>query len=107
VRVKIEIDERLVRQAMRATEAETNEAVVEDALRLLIQTKRPLRHPAPCEAKSFGRATKRTPTRPPPIYAQLTARDSETESPKPIDRSMSEAVCWIRSSDSVSALLSP
>ena len=52
MRVKIEIDERLVRQAMRATEAETNEAVVEDALRLLIQTKR---H---CGIPPFARQTR-------------------------------------------------
>ena len=107
MRVKIEIDERLVRQAMRATEAETNEAVVEDALRLLIQTKRhcgipPLARQNPSEGRPNAPRRDRH-----PIYAQLTARDSETDSPKPIDRSMSEAVCWIRSSDSVSALLSP
>ena len=39
VRTNIDIDDRLMRQAMRSSGAPTKRAVVEEALRLLIQTK--------------------------------------------------------------------
>ena len=39
MRTNIEIDDRLMRQAMRRSGARTKRAVVEEALRLLIQTK--------------------------------------------------------------------
>jgi Arc/MetJ family transcription regulator len=39
VRTNIDIDDRLMRQAMRSSEARTKRAVVEEALRLLVQTK--------------------------------------------------------------------
>jgi Arc/MetJ family transcription regulator len=39
VRTNIDIDDRLMRQAMRATGSKTKRAVVETALRLLVQTK--------------------------------------------------------------------
>ena len=40
MRTNIEIDDRLMRQAMRSSGARTKRAVVEQALRLLIQTRR-------------------------------------------------------------------
>lgn len=40
MRTNIEIDDRLMRQAMRSSGARTKRAVVEEGLRLLIQTKR-------------------------------------------------------------------
>ena len=39
MRTNIEIDDRLMRQAMRSSGTRTKRAVVEEALRLLIQTK--------------------------------------------------------------------
>lgn len=39
MRTNIDIDDRLMRQAMRSSGARTKRAVVEEALRLLIQTK--------------------------------------------------------------------
>jgi Arc/MetJ family transcription regulator len=39
MRTNIEIDDRLMQQAMRASGARTKRAVVEEALRLLIQTR--------------------------------------------------------------------
>lgn len=39
MRTNIDIDDRLMRQAMRSSGAPTKRAVVEEALRLLIQTK--------------------------------------------------------------------
>ena len=39
MRTNIEIDDRLMRQALRRCEARTKRAVVEEALRLLIQTR--------------------------------------------------------------------
>jgi Arc/MetJ family transcription regulator len=39
MRTNIDIDDRLMRQAMRSSGASTKRAVVEEALRLLIQTK--------------------------------------------------------------------
>jgi Arc/MetJ family transcription regulator len=39
MRTNIEIDDRLMRQAMRSSGARTKRATVEEALRLLIQTK--------------------------------------------------------------------
>lgn len=39
MRTNIEIDDRLMRQAMRSSGARTKRAVVEEALRLLIQTR--------------------------------------------------------------------
>jgi Arc/MetJ family transcription regulator len=39
MRTNIDIDERLMRQAMRSSGAPTKRAVVEEALRLLIQTR--------------------------------------------------------------------
>ena len=39
MRTNIEIDDRLMRQAMRSSGARTKRAVVEEGLRLLIQTK--------------------------------------------------------------------
>ena len=39
MRTNIDIDDRLMRQAMRSTGARTKRAVVEEGLRLLIQTK--------------------------------------------------------------------
>jgi Arc/MetJ family transcription regulator len=39
VRTNIEIDDKLMRQALRASGARTKRAVVEDALRLLVRTK--------------------------------------------------------------------
>jgi Arc/MetJ family transcription regulator len=39
MRTNIDIDDRLMRQAMRSTDARTKRAVVEEALRLLIQTR--------------------------------------------------------------------
>jgi Arc/MetJ family transcription regulator len=39
MRTNIEIDDRLMRQAMRTSGARTKRAVVEEALRLLIQTR--------------------------------------------------------------------
>jgi Arc/MetJ family transcription regulator len=39
VRTNIDIDDRLMRQAMRSSDARTKRAVVEEALRLLIQTR--------------------------------------------------------------------
>ena len=39
MRTNIEIDDRLMRQAMRSSGARTKRAVVEEALRLLVQTK--------------------------------------------------------------------
>jgi Arc/MetJ family transcription regulator len=39
MRTNIDIDDRLMRQALRASKARTKRAVVEAALRLLIQTK--------------------------------------------------------------------
>lgn len=39
MRTNIEIDDRLMRQAMRSSRARTKRAVVEEALRLLIQTR--------------------------------------------------------------------
>jgi Arc/MetJ family transcription regulator len=40
MRTNIDIDERLMRQAMRSTGARTKRAAVEEGLRLLIQTRR-------------------------------------------------------------------
>jgi len=40
MRTNIEIDDRLMRQAMRSSAARTKRAVVEEALRLLVQTRR-------------------------------------------------------------------
>jgi Arc/MetJ family transcription regulator len=40
MRTNIDIDDRLMRQAMRSSGARTKRAVVEEALRLLVQTKR-------------------------------------------------------------------
>ena len=40
MRINIEIDERLMRQAMRSSAATTRRGVVEEALRLLVQTRR-------------------------------------------------------------------
>jgi Arc/MetJ family transcription regulator len=40
VRTNIDIDDRLMRQAMRSSGARTKRAVVEEGLRLLIQTRR-------------------------------------------------------------------
>jgi Arc/MetJ family transcription regulator len=40
MRTNIDIDDRLMREAMRASGARTKRAVVEQALRLLVQTKR-------------------------------------------------------------------
>jgi Arc/MetJ family transcription regulator len=39
MRTNIEIDDRLMRQALRSSDARTKRAVVEEALRLLIQTR--------------------------------------------------------------------
>jgi len=39
MRTNIDIDDRLMRQAMRSSDARTKRAVVEEALRLLIQTR--------------------------------------------------------------------
>ena len=39
MRTNIDIDDRLMRQAMRSSRARTKRAVVEEALRLLIQTR--------------------------------------------------------------------
>ena len=39
MRTNIDIDDRLMRQAMRSSNARTKRAVVEEALRLLIQTR--------------------------------------------------------------------
>jgi Arc/MetJ family transcription regulator len=39
MRTNIDIDDRLMRQALRSSDARTKRAVVEEALRLLIQTK--------------------------------------------------------------------
>ncbi len=39
MRTNIDIDDRLMRQAMRSCDARTKRAVVEEALRLLIQTR--------------------------------------------------------------------
>ena len=39
MRTNIDIDDRLMRQAMRSSRASTKRAVVEEALRLLIDTK--------------------------------------------------------------------
>jgi Arc/MetJ family transcription regulator len=39
MRTNIDIDDRLMRQAMRSSGARTKRAVVEEALRLLVQTK--------------------------------------------------------------------
>ena len=39
MRTNIDIDDRLMKQAMRSSEARTKRAVVEEALRLLIKTK--------------------------------------------------------------------
>ena len=39
MRTNIEIDDRLMRQALRSSDATTKRAVVEEALRLLIQTR--------------------------------------------------------------------
>jgi Arc/MetJ family transcription regulator len=39
MRTNIDIDDRLMRQAMRSSSARTKRAVVEEGLRLLIQTK--------------------------------------------------------------------
>ena len=39
MRTNIDIDDRLMRQAMRASGAPTKRAVVEEALRLLVQTR--------------------------------------------------------------------
>jgi Arc/MetJ family transcription regulator len=39
MRTNIEIDDRLMRQAMRSSAARTKRAVVEEALRLLVQTR--------------------------------------------------------------------
>ena len=39
MRTNIEIDDRLMRQALRISDARTKRAVVEEALRLLIQTR--------------------------------------------------------------------
>jgi len=39
MRTNIEIDDRLMRQAMRSSGARTKRAVVEEALRLLVQTR--------------------------------------------------------------------
>ncbi len=39
MRTNIDIDDRLMRQAMRGSDARTKRAVVEEALRLLIQTR--------------------------------------------------------------------
>jgi Arc/MetJ family transcription regulator len=39
MRTNIEIDDRLMREAMRASGAQTKRAVVEEALRLLVQTR--------------------------------------------------------------------
>ena len=39
MRTNIDIDDRLMRQAMRSTQASTKRAVVEEALRLLIDTR--------------------------------------------------------------------
>ncbi len=39
MRINIDIDDRLMRQAMRSRGARTKHAVVEEGLRLLIQTK--------------------------------------------------------------------
>jgi Arc/MetJ family transcription regulator len=40
MRTNIEIDDRLMRQAMRSSGGRTKRAVVEEALRLLVQTRR-------------------------------------------------------------------
>jgi Arc/MetJ family transcription regulator len=40
MRTNIEIDDRLMQQAMRSSAARTKRAVVEEALRLLVQTRR-------------------------------------------------------------------
>jgi len=39
MRTNIDIDDRLMREAMRSSEARTKRAVVEEALRLLVRTK--------------------------------------------------------------------